>query len=101
MSDFQYRSLKLTCFLCILNFLAFVGVAIALGGDAVSGKAVGGHYYLANKGKLTEVSAAVFTYSRWHVVSIFFTHPLAMMIGYRLKKENARRKKAWPVAVSS
>ena len=92
MSDLGYRSLMAVCILCCLNFVVFFFVAIAIGGDAVNGKIVGGHFYLANHGKLTEVSEAVFTYSRWHVYSLIVTHPLAMLSGYLAKQEQTVRK---------
>jgi hypothetical protein len=77
--------------LCCLNFVVFFIVALAIGGDAVNGKVVGGHFYLANHGTLTEVSEAVYTYSLWHVRSLFITHPLAALTGYLAKKEKARK----------
>lgn len=92
MSDSRYRCLLAVCGLGILNFVAFVIVAVAIGGDAVNGKAVGGHYYLASHGKLTEVSEAVYTYSLWHVRSVFVTHPLAMLTGYLANLEKKARK---------
>jgi hypothetical protein len=92
MSDLGYRSLVAVCILCGLNFVVFVVIAMAIGGDAVNGKVVGGHFYLANHGRRTEVSEAVFTYSRWHVYSLIVTHPLAMLTGYLAKTEQAARK---------
>jgi hypothetical protein len=94
MSDVRYRCLLAVCVLGVLNFLAFVIVAAVIGGDAVNGKAVGGHFYLANHGKLTEVSEAVYTYSLWHVRSVFVTHPLAMLTGYLANLEKQARKAA-------
>ena len=94
MSDFRYRCLLAVCGLGILNFVTFVIVAVAIGGDAVNGKAVGGHYYLASHGKLTEVSEAVYSYSLWHVRSVFITHPLAMLTGYLAYIEQKARKAA-------
>lgn len=100
MSDLRYRFLLAVCILCGLNFVVFVVVAFAIGGDAVNGKTVGGHFYLASHGKLTEVSEAVFTYSLWHVRSVFITHPLAMLTGYLAKTEQAARKsKADPAVI--
>ena len=90
MSDFRYRSLLAICAVCCLNFIVFFIVAIRLGGDAVNGKIVGGHFYLANHGKLTEVSEATFTYSLWHVRSLVVTHPLAMLTGYLAKMSKPR-----------
>jgi hypothetical protein len=74
-----------------LNFMAFWFAAVALGGDAVSGKSEAGHYYLSSHGRLTEVSGPVFAYSRVHTYSVFVTHPLALLaglIGYRIKKSH-------------
>jgi hypothetical protein len=93
-SDFRYRCLLAVCGLGVLNFVIFVIVAVAIGGDAVNGKAVGGHYYLASHGKLTEVSEAVYTYSLWHVRSLLVTHPLAILTGYLANRERRARKAA-------
>jgi hypothetical protein len=74
-----------------LNFMVFGIAAVSLGGDAMSGKVEGGHYYLSNHGHLTEVSSGVFTYSRIHTYSIFITQPLALLagfIGHRIKKSH-------------
>jgi hypothetical protein len=87
MSDLRYRSLLVICVLGVLNFIVCFIVAIVIGGDAVNGKIVGGHFYLASHGKLTEVSETVFTYSLWHARSLFVTHPLAMLTGYLAKTE--------------
>jgi len=38
-----------------VNFTAFFVAALALGGDAINGKAEGGRYYLSHHGKYTEV----------------------------------------------
>ena len=71
----------------VVNFVIFVAVACYLGGDAVNGKMEAGRYYLfgvraENGWKVyTEVNEAVFTYSKWHVYSIFLTWPLLMAGG--------------------
>jgi len=79
------KLLKTLCGLAIalgiLNFVAFGIVATCLGGDAVNGRHENGHYFLSSHGKRTEVSAAVFNYSRVHVYSVFITHPLAILSG--------------------
>ena len=87
----SYRICWTLFFLGWLNFMVFFFVAVALGGDAVSGRVEAGHYYLSSHGHLTEVSRGVFTYSRIHTHAIFITHPLAMFagyIGYRIKKSH-------------
>ncbi len=68
--------------LAVVNFVAFFAVAVSIGGDALSGKAEGGRYYLSNHGVLTEVSPAVYTYSSVHTVSILVTH--GVTVGWAL-----------------
>lgn len=68
-----------------INFLAFIIGAAVLDGDAVNGKIEDGRYYVANHGKYTEVSKSAFTYSRWHVYSVFVTFPIAMLCGLLLE----------------
>jgi hypothetical protein len=80
----------------ILNFLIFVAGAIYLGGDAVNSKVEGGRYYLfgvrAESGRkvYTEVSESVFTYSKWHVYSVFVTWPLVMAAGFASNRYKKR-----------
>ena len=76
-----------------LNFVVFVVVAILIGGDAVNGHRTSDHYYLRNHGQLTEVSAAVWQYSRIHVYSIWVTHPLAMFAAWRSNRAERRKLK--------
>jgi hypothetical protein len=80
----------------IMNFLIFVAGAIYLGGDAVNGKIEGGRYYLfgvrAESGRkvYTEVDEPVFTYSKWHVYSVFVTWPLVMAAGFASNRYKKR-----------
>ncbi len=67
--------------------------ALALGGDAVNGKTENGRYYVANHGKLTEVSAAAFNYSRVHCYSVWTTHPLSMFCAYQLYRQKRRAER--------
>jgi hypothetical protein len=71
----------------IVNFFVFFLAAVYLGGDALSGRAVDGHYFLSSHGRLTEVSQAVFTYSEWHVRGVFITHPIAAICAWRLSRQ--------------
>lgn len=64
-----------------INLLAFVAVTHQLGGDAINGRVVNGHYFLGSHGRLTEVSASVFAYSQWHAMSLFLTFPLGLLAG--------------------
>jgi hypothetical protein len=80
----------------ILNFVTFVSVACYLGGDAVNGKAEGGHYYLfgvrteGGHKVYTEVSKPVFDYSRWHVYVVWVSWPPLIAAAY---VKNRRRKR--------
>jgi hypothetical protein len=49
-----------------INFAAYVGIAVWIGGDAINGHQSSGRYFLSNHGKLTEVSHGVFLYSEIH-----------------------------------
>ena len=70
--------------IALLNFLAFWVAAVYLGGDAVNGKAENGRFFLMSHGRYTEVSADLFTYSKWHAYSLWLTHPLAFVAAYWL-----------------
>ena len=80
-----------------INFFLFIIGTVILGGDALNGKVVGDHYYLANHGQLTEVNAFVFMYSKIHAISIFITHPLAGIAGVLnwLTGDKMFKRKSW------
>lgn len=79
--------------IAIVNFLVFFVVAINIGGDAVNGKIEDGKYYVANHGKYTQVSKALFTYSRFHVYSVWVTHPVGIIAIGLLSVVEKRKKK--------
>ena len=79
----------------IVNFVAFVIIAVVIG-DAGNGKIENGHYFLASHAGLTEVSAAVFTYSQWHARSLLVTHPLGMIAIGWISLRRKRRQRASP-----
>jgi hypothetical protein len=79
-------------FVGLLNSAIFLAMTWHLGGDALNGKASGGHYYLygfqpktGQKG-YSEVSEAVFRYSQWHAYSFLVTWGLMIMAGVVLKQ---------------
>ena len=78
----------------VLWIAIFFVVAMFIGGDAVNGFARDGHYYLSNKGHLTEVGQSLFMYSKWHVYSLLVTHPLGLICGLLLYKTSVGRKDA-------
>jgi Mn2+/Fe2+ NRAMP family transporter len=75
-------TLRWVVFAGVANFLIFVLVAMYLGGNALCGGTVAGHYFVCEHGDWTEVSRATFTYSEWHARSIFLTHPLVLICAW-------------------
>ena len=73
--------------LCIANFVAFVLIAFRIGGDAINGYTANGHYYLRNHAIITEVSRPVFLYSKWHAISLLFTHPFGIFSAWMLERQ--------------
>jgi hypothetical protein len=84
------RVLKIGMIVGVVNFGVFWVVALIIGGDAWNGRSGFGHYFLGNHGKLTEVNAVVFWYSRCHALSLIVTHPLAMICGFLWNREKDR-----------
>jgi hypothetical protein len=93
-------------FVAIVNFTVFWVVGVWVGGDAISGKVQGGHYYVSSHGRLTEVSPRIWQYSRIHAMSVWITHPLGILGGCGLMalserlgaKKPQKRKPAFEVA---
>ncbi|HXD52780.1 MAG TPA: hypothetical protein VN689_12855, partial [Burkholderiales bacterium] len=78
MSDkIKLRTCVVIFTLGLVNFALYLIGAIYLGGDAINGKIVDGHYFLMSHGRYTEVSADISNYSKWHVYSTWVTHLLA------------------------
>jgi hypothetical protein len=73
---------RISPLVALTNFAAYVIVASILGGDAINGRVEGGRYYLAMQGHSTEVSRAVFEYSRWHTYALWLTFAVAIIIGF-------------------
>jgi hypothetical protein len=60
-------------------FACFAGIAY-LGGSAIGGREIGGHYYVAEHEHRFEVTRGEFIYSRIHSISAMFTTPLPMLV---------------------
>lgn len=75
------RPCTLVFALAVMNFVAFFVIATRLGGDALNGNVVDGHYFLGSHGHLTEVSAGRCAFSLWHARSVFVTHALGILAG--------------------
>jgi hypothetical protein len=64
--------LNIVFFVSVANFLAFCAISEVIGGDAINGYAEHGRYLLRSHGRTTEVSEAVFAYSKWHAIPLYF-----------------------------
>lgn len=73
--------------IAVINFAAFVLIALVIGGDALNGHEVSGRYFLSNHGKLTEVGRMTYEYSKWHAISVFITHPVAIFVGWKWSRQ--------------
>ena len=80
-------------FLGLGNFAAYWIAGVSLGGNAVSGKAENGRYFLSNHGRLTEVSRGTYFYSRAHTYSVWVTHPVAILAAIAASRMNKREKR--------
>ena len=63
--------------LAILNFAAYFAIALWIGGTAWQSE--NGKFLLYDHGRYTEVSRAVFIYSRIHFFSIWLTIPVGLI----------------------
>jgi hypothetical protein len=77
--------------LALLNFMLFLVSDALLNGNAAQGMVRNGHYYLAMRSQLTEVSRPVFLYSQWVTSSLLLTIPLGMVSAFLLRQENGGR----------
>jgi hypothetical protein len=62
-----------------VNFFWFIAESTALGGDAVNGYQLDGRYYVGSHGSYTEVARSIWEWSRLHAISVWLTHPLALL----------------------
>jgi hypothetical protein len=86
--------------IAIVNFFAFIMALLYLGGDALNGKEEKGRYFLSQHGTLTEVSAAVFSYSKWHAISSMVLMAAAMILTL-ISKPSAAEQKWQPKLVTA
>lgn len=62
-----------------VNFFAFMVESLALGGDALNGREVNGHYFVASHGTYTEVAQSVWIISRIHAIVTLASWPFVML----------------------
>jgi hypothetical protein len=78
--EYPSAHLQIGLVICLINFVVFVFVAAAIGGDAINGYEEQGRYFLRAHGRATEVSRSVFIYSKWHALSAMIGTPLMCVI---------------------
>ncbi|MEW6367843.1 MAG: hypothetical protein AB1714_24705 [Acidobacteriota bacterium] len=78
----------------ILNFAVWAFVGMSLGGDALNGKAASGKYFLGGKGRLTEVSRAVYAYSYAHTLVTIASFAGSLGLGLYLEIRGLRRARS-------
>jgi hypothetical protein len=92
---------KVAFVLTWLYLLAFMVGTVVLGGDAIDGYAAHGHYFLNDRGHFTEVSRAVFLYSKWHSITCMIIAPseslaVGMPMHRTLEKIQNEPLPSWP-----
>lgn len=76
------------------NFVAFIILGFAVGGDALSGGVEAGKCDVRSDHIRTEVSAFVYYYSLTHILSLFITQPIAVIVGLRARRRARRETEA-------
>ena len=74
----------------VLNFVSFFVVCMLLGGDALNGRVINGHYFLGSHGKFTETSAAIYRLSAIHAISQFVAVPTWLLASWRAERRIRR-----------
>ena len=74
----------------VLNFGVWGVVNSVIHGDAINGKVEHGKYYVAMKGRYTEVSRAVYLYSFVHTCTNFMLFPATILSGLLGMRTNTR-----------
>jgi hypothetical protein len=77
----------------VLNFGVWGVVNSAIHGDAINGKIEHGKYYVAMKGRYTEVSRGVYLYSFVHTCSNFVLFSATILSGLLGMRTNTRKSK--------
>jgi hypothetical protein len=77
----------------VLNFGVWGVVTSLIQGDAINGKIEHDKYYVAMKGRYTEVSRGIYLYSYIHTCTNFVLFPATILSGILGMTINARKAK--------
>ena len=61
------------------NYVLYALMSYLAGGDALHGRILDGHYFIAAGGGLVQVSRLLFLFSRWEAYSLIATFPLGLL----------------------
>jgi len=87
------RTTKILFVVTVLNFGVWGVLNSVIHGDAVNGKIENEKYYVAMKGRYTEVSRGVYLYSYVHTCTNFVLFPATILSGLLGMRINARKVK--------
>src|SRR5438552_15087735 len=79
-SDFPVW-LRVLVVVAVINFLSFVAIAQAHGGDALNGYKRDGKYFVCQHGGCTEVSRNFWWYSYCHAIGMWITQITVVFVG--------------------
>lgn len=88
------KATKILFVITVLNFGVWGVITSVIHGDAINGKIANGDYYVAMKGRYSEVSRNVYLYSYVHTCSQFVLFPAVILVGLLEgvnRKRTARR----------
>jgi hypothetical protein len=78
----------LVCLLVVggLNLFALLLETALLHGAAFNGAVRNGHYYVGEKGYLTEVPFFLYRLNQLHTIAVMITTPIALIAGFQFEK---------------
>lgn len=79
----------------VLNFGVWGVITSAIHGDAINGRTAHGKYYVAMKGRYTEVSRRVYLYSYIHTCTNFVLFSATIfsgLLGMKIKARSVKRE---------
>ena len=75
------RWLQILVVFAMINFVFYMLVSMARGGDAWSGHIADGKYFVARGRHYTEVSRGFWRYSYYHTILLWLTHLATIVAG--------------------
>lgn len=86
------KAARILFVITVINFGVWGVINSFIHGDAINGKTEGGKYYVAIKGRYTEVLRGVYLYSYVHTCTNFVLFPATILLGILGVCRLAKRK---------